>query len=146
MGGALTDEGHAAVLASFIQARYSLVVWIEPPALGAEAGSAVAHATATLPTSTAALPRSTAESSPTVSSLPFHLYLPVGRFPPERSVFVTVSAIVEAVVVTQLAAEGERAVKIRAHHGFGIVTVRSEHHIDALSDENVRRSRTHATG
>jgi hypothetical protein len=98
MGRALADEGHATVLASFIEARHSLVVGEAPPALGAETRSAGTHAAATLPTSTV-------ESSSSVSSLPFHLILLVRRLPPKISVTVTVSAVVEAAVVAELAAE-----------------------------------------
>jgi hypothetical protein len=105
MGRALADEGHATVLASFIEARHSLVVGEAPPALGAETRSAGTHAAATLPTSTATLSTSTVESSSSVSSLPFHLILLVRRLPPKISVTVTVSAVVEAAVVAELAAE-----------------------------------------
>jgi len=118
MGGTFADEGHATVLASFIEARHSLVVGEVPPALGTQTGSAGAHTAATLPASTAtltttaaALSTSTTGSLAAASSLPFHLILPVGRRLPDmslvvtvataatRTVAVSVSAVVEAVVV-----------------------------------------------
>ncbi len=161
MGGPFADEGHAAVLASFIEARHAPMMGKAPPALGAEARSVGAHAAAALSTSTAAgahaaaaaatrsgaCPLTLSSSLSATSSLTFHLVLLVGRFLPERSLFLTVTAtsapaitvpaVVEAVFMAQLAAEGERAVEVRAYHDLGIVTVSSEHHIDALPDENV---------
>ena len=59
---------------------------------------------------------------------------------------MVVSTIVEAVVVAQLTAEGERAVEERSHHGVGVLTVRPEHHIDPVPGENFRRPRPHAAG
>ena len=95
MGGAFADEGHAAVLAPFVEARHSLVVGEAPPALRAETRSANAHTAVTLSTFTAALSATSAgttslaaltgSGSPSLSvpsSLALHLDLPVGRHRP----------------------------------------------------------------
>jgi hypothetical protein len=134
--GTLPDEGHAAVQASFVETGHALLVRESLATLRADTETSSTHAAAAPAARTAPSAEPGSRSPSAATSLALHLVLLVVVMSATAVLAMVVSTIVEAVVVAQLTAEGEPPIEERSHHGVGVLTVRPEHHLDALAREN----------